>query len=102
MSRWKLGSMVRINGLFHLLITGVFLGVKSPTDPITFDPNFQRDIHSGLECQVASWLESSLFQASLRSVSGRALGTAKSIPYHSGLEITPKKINMEPGNDGFQ
>ena len=24
----KLGSMVRINGLFHLLINGVFLGVK--------------------------------------------------------------------------
>ena len=34
----------RINGLFHLLIHGVFLGVKSPTDPITIDPNFQRDI----------------------------------------------------------
>ena len=30
----------RINGLFHPLINGVFLGVKSPTDPITFDPNF--------------------------------------------------------------
>ncbi len=24
MSRWKLGSMVRINGLFHLLINGVY------------------------------------------------------------------------------
>ena len=30
MSRWKLGSMVRINGLFHLLINGVFLGVITP------------------------------------------------------------------------
>ena len=28
----KLGSMVRINGLFHPLINGIFLGVKSPTD----------------------------------------------------------------------
>ncbi len=28
MSRWKLGSMVRINGLFQpILINGVFLGV---------------------------------------------------------------------------
>ena len=26
MSRWKLGSMVRINGLFHLLINGVYWG----------------------------------------------------------------------------
>ena len=33
MSRWKLGSMVRINGLFHPLINGVFLGVCYPTDP---------------------------------------------------------------------
>ena len=31
--------MVGINGLFHLLINGVFLGVKKPTDPITFDPS---------------------------------------------------------------
>ena len=34
----KLGSMVRINGLFHLLINGGWIGVKSPTDPITIDP----------------------------------------------------------------
>ncbi len=27
MSRWKLGSMVRISGLFHLPINGIFLGV---------------------------------------------------------------------------
>ena len=27
MSRWKLGSMVRINGLFHLLINGVYCGL---------------------------------------------------------------------------
>ena len=26
MSRWKLGSMVRINGLFHLLVNEAFLG----------------------------------------------------------------------------
>ena len=38
MSRWKLGSMVRINGLFHLLINGVFLGVI--THLLTIDPNF--------------------------------------------------------------
>ena len=25
MSRWKLGSMVRINGLFHLLINGIYI-----------------------------------------------------------------------------
>ena len=33
----------RINGLFHLLINGTWhiLGLFSPTDPITFDPNFQ-------------------------------------------------------------
>ena len=38
MSRWKSGSMVRINGLFHLLINGVFLGVI--THLLTIDPNF--------------------------------------------------------------
>ena len=30
MSRWKLGSMVRINGLFHLLINGVFCWAYNP------------------------------------------------------------------------
>ena len=43
MSTWKLGSMVRINGLFHLLINWVFLGVVNPLI-LTIDPNFQRDI----------------------------------------------------------
>ena len=28
MFRWKLGSSVRLNGLFHLLINGVLLEVK--------------------------------------------------------------------------
>ena len=28
---------------YNLLINGVFLGVKSPTDPIAFDPNFLED-----------------------------------------------------------
>ena len=28
----KLGSMLKINGVFHLLLIGVFLGVKKPTD----------------------------------------------------------------------
>ena len=30
--------------IFHLLINGLFLGVKSPTDPFTFDPNLRLDI----------------------------------------------------------
>ena len=35
----KLGSMARINGLFHLLINGeISWGYNSPTDPITIDP----------------------------------------------------------------
>ena len=38
MSRWKLGSMVRTNGLFHLLINGVYWGYNPPI--LTFDPNF--------------------------------------------------------------
>ena len=42
MSRWKLGSMVRINGLVHLLINGVNIGVI--THFLTIDPNFQRNI----------------------------------------------------------
>ena len=25
----------------------VYIGVKKPTDPITFDPNFQQDIQVG-------------------------------------------------------
>ena len=39
----------RINGLFHLLVNGVDWGERSPTDPITFDPNFHpvRDIQVG-------------------------------------------------------
>ena len=37
----KLGSMVRINGLFHLLINGVLLGDEiTDGHPITFDPNW--------------------------------------------------------------
>ena len=42
MSRWKLGSMVRVNGLFHLLINGVYWGYNPLI--LTIDPNFQRDI----------------------------------------------------------
>ena len=42
MSRWKLGSMVRINGLFHLRINGVYWGYNPLI--LTIDPNFQRDI----------------------------------------------------------
>ena len=38
MSRWNLGSMVRINGLFHLLINGVYWGYNPRI--LTFDPNF--------------------------------------------------------------
>ena len=49
--------MVRINGLFHLLINGVFLGVKKPTDPITFDPftSVQDDIQVSNE-KNPGWL----------------------------------------------
>ena len=32
MSRWKLGSMVRINGLFHLLINGIYWGYNPFTN----------------------------------------------------------------------
>ena len=38
----KLGSMVRINGLFHLLINGVYCGYNPLI--LTFNPNLQRDI----------------------------------------------------------
>ena len=31
MSRWKLGSMVRIKGLFHLVINGIYLGYNTLT-----------------------------------------------------------------------
>ena len=40
-------------------------------------------------CQVTSWLESSLFQALVRSVWGRASGIAKSIPQRM------RKVTME-------
>ncbi len=36
------GSMVRISGLFHLLINGVYWGYNPLI--LTIDPNFQRDI----------------------------------------------------------
>ena len=39
MSHWKLGSLVKINGFFHLLINEAFVVVKSPTDVLTFDPS---------------------------------------------------------------
>ena len=38
MSRWKLGSKVRINGLFHQLINGVYWGYNPLI--LNFDPNF--------------------------------------------------------------
>ena len=41
----NLGSMVRINGLFHLLINGVYWGYNLLI--LTIDPNFQRDIQVG-------------------------------------------------------
>ena len=45
MSRLKLGSMVRINGLsYNLLINEVWLGFFHPLI-LTINPNFQRDIH---------------------------------------------------------
>ena len=43
MSRLKLGSMVRINGLFHLHKWGIPWELQ-PTDLLTFDPNFKRYI----------------------------------------------------------
>ena len=36
----------RINGLFHLLINGVYWGYNPLI--LTFDPNFQRDIQVGI------------------------------------------------------
>ena len=50
MSRWKLGSMVRINGLFHLLINGVYWGYNPLI--LIIDPNFQRDIQASLAILV--------------------------------------------------
>ena len=44
----KLGSMVRINGLFHLLINGLYIGVNLTHLPI-IDPNFQRDIQVAMD-----------------------------------------------------
>ena len=40
----KLGSMVRINGLFHLLVNGVYWGYNPLI--LTIDPNFQQDIQA--------------------------------------------------------
>ena len=37
------GSMVWINGLFHLLINGIYIRFYIPPDPITFDPSTSRD-----------------------------------------------------------
>ena len=36
--------MVRINGLFHLLINEVYIGIINNPLILTFDPNFQQDI----------------------------------------------------------
>ena len=62
MSHWKLGSMVRINGLFHLLVNEVNIGVKSPTDPITIDPNFgQQKVGNARMPYLKEFLEGHLF-----------------------------------------
>ena len=46
---------------YNLPINGVFLGVKKPTDPFTFDPNFLgRDIQVQAHCQalgLLSWVD---------------------------------------------
>ena len=87
MSRWNLGSMVRINGLFHLLINGrytykwdifgIYLGYNPLTNLLlgynprilTFDPNFQWDIQAGVHAPnshirvcVLFWGEKKLFR----------------------------------------
>ena len=41
MSRWKLGSMVRINGLVHLLINGVYWGYNPPTNHLLTSRDIQ-------------------------------------------------------------
>ena len=41
MSRWKLGSNVGINGLFHLLINGVVVGVKIHSHLLTTMVSFR-------------------------------------------------------------
>ena len=50
--------MVSKEVISPILINGVFLGVKKPTDPITFDPNFQSDIQVGFHGMA--WLLSLL------------------------------------------
>ena len=53
----------RINGLFHLLIYGIFLGVKSPTDP---------------NLLVTSWdIQSGTMQKSLKSFDFHFFHTAR-------------------------
>ena len=52
MSRWKLGSMVRINGLFHLLVDGVYWGYKPLTNHLLTSWDIQVD---GLFCDVGCW-----------------------------------------------
>ena len=56
----KLGSMVRVNGLFHLLVNGIYIYIYIGVitydiyNPLilTFDPNFQPDIQV---CHKICW-----------------------------------------------
>ena len=58
-SRWKLGSMVGISGLFHLLVNGVYWGFNPLI--LTVDPNFQLDIQVIVKASSLSPLTSGLF-----------------------------------------
>ena len=50
MSRWKLGSIVRINGLFHLLINGVYWGYNPLTNHLRSSWDIQV-IHPTSNCR---------------------------------------------------
>ena len=56
----KLGSLVRINGLFHLLINGVYWGYKPLI--LTIDPNFLGHPSSGGSEVVVTWVITVLTQ----------------------------------------
>ena len=82
--------MVRINGLFHLLINGVFFGVKSPTDPITIDPFTSVPGHPRNWNEVRGTATAGIFDGSFRGQRG-GLGRATRRSLKVTLEHASKR-----------
>ena len=89
MSRWKLGSMVRINGLFHLLINGIYWGYNPLSNLLVTSWDIQVGIQSYSQMMIG--------------MSNHFLSIAFRFHYHSqkvigslGIYIHPWSLTVRP------